>query len=323
MEESRSLESTLKTEAIGIGFSHCGITSANPLHDEQIRYEGYLAKSFHARMDYLERSVQKRFHPSLFLEGAKSVICLAFPYGDAETAKSNKTGIALYAWGEDYHSMLEKRAGPLIGLLKKSDPKAAIRFCVDHAPLAERSLAVRAGLGWIGKNGLLITPERGSMVYLAEIITSIPLREDNPYAEDHCGECSLCIHACPVSAISGNKLVNSRKCIAFHTNTSKEPIPVDIAMNLGGRIFGCDICQQVCPWNSRDAFTGNRKGDEPVFPVQWPKGLREWAGKDEAWFKQNLTGSALEHTGYKKIRANVLTALHFSGAGSPQENEGK
>lgn len=260
-------------------------------------------------MSYLERNVEKRFNPALLLNEAKSVISLGFPYGDAETAIENTSGIAVYAWGEDYHYRLKKVAEPILAIMKHLDPDSECRFFADSAPVAERSLALGAGLGWIGKNGTLITPERGSMIYLAEIMTSTELPPDSPFTENLCGNCRICIDSCPTGAIRENCTIDALKCISYHTISSKKPIPDDIAAKAGSRIFGCDICQQVCPWNFKDSFRSGLQCSGNSYPENWPSCPEAWIGRDEDWFNDVFAGSALHHTGFAKIMDNVLSAL--------------
>jgi epoxyqueuosine reductase len=320
MEAIQTFVQTLKSEATARGFAHFGITRAHRMPEAEQRYRHWLSLGHQASMGYLERNIEQRFNPALLFEGAASVITLTWPYGDAEKARSNRTGIALYAWGEDYHTHLKSKALPIIGLLKDFSPGSTSRFFTDSAFLSERSLGVMAGLGWIGKNGTLITPDRGSMLLLAEIVTSLELPADEPYLGEGCGACTRCIDACPTAAITTSRNLIASRCISYQTNTSKDTIPPDIAAKLDGRIYGCDICQQVCPWNERKGIDPAHQVDQPLFPESWPKEAASWLDKDEAWFLNHFKGSALEYKGFEKIRCNARSAVYASGEGSPHEN---
>ncbi len=320
MQNLDILTERLKSLARSLGFSHCGITTADPLMEYEPLFRNWVDKGWHAGMGYLEQRISDRFHPASVLQDARSVIVLAYPFGDAAAASNNTTGIALYGWGEDYHFRLRRIAEPLMDLLSEFDPESTNRFFTDSATLPERSLAVRAGLGWTGKNGTLITPERGSMCYLAEIVTTIQLPVDKPFEGNHCGQCKLCLQACPTGALGNPPLVDARRCISWHTNSSKKPIPPDIAEKLGGRIFGCDICQQVCPWNEKEQFMMD-SGLNPEYPDEWPRTPAEWLSLDEVGFRNRFAHSAPEHKGFAKLRGNILSAYSPSGDPSAQLNE--
>lgn len=322
METPAQFVGRLKETACQLGFTHCGITGAGPMPDEELRFRGWLERNWHAGAGYLERNIEERFNPSLLLEGATSVISMAFPYGDARLAGGNRSGISVYAWGEDYHHRLPRLAAPLLEMLTGYDPSSGHRFFVDSSSLSERSVAVRAGLGWIGKNGTLITRERGSMHYLAEIITTIQLPADQPFKDNLCGGCTLCMEGCPTGAIVSPGLIDSSRCIAWHTNSSKKPIPEGIAARLGGRIFGCDICQQVCPWNDPARHTLPAEKQLLPYPSHWPSEPCEWQGMNEQWFREHFSGSAPGHKGFKKLSENVSVACHFSPGNSAQPKDG-
>lgn len=322
MSNNKPFSELLKETAIKLGFSHCSFSLARKLKRQEKLFRSWLSSGYHAGMSYLEKNVEKRFNPSLLTENAKTLITLVYPYGDAETAYANKSGIALYAWGEDYHIRLRKKAKPLLDLLTFHYPDSKNCFFIDSVPLSERSFAVEAGVGWIGKNGTLITPERGSMVYLAEIVTTVELPANSKTAIYSCGDCSLCIEACPTSAINNNNTIDASKCISYHTNTSTGAIPSDIAAKLDDQIFGCDICQQVCPWNKRGSMNLFIKDPTVKHFEKTPPELREWAKSDLEWFRKHFKDSALAHTGYKKIASNIRSLAYYSPElFSPHEKE--
>ncbi|HRZ41701.1 MAG TPA: tRNA epoxyqueuosine(34) reductase QueG [Bacteroidales bacterium] len=317
MQDPDNLAFRIKTLAQSLGFSACGITGTEPMPDAEARFRGWISHGMHAGMRYLEQRISDRFHPATVLQDARSVIVLAYPYGDAATARNNTTGIALYGWGEDYHHRLPRIAAPLMDLLKEYNPGSTSRFYTDSGYLAERSLAVKAGLGWIGKNGTLITPGTGSMLYLAIILTTVQLPFDDPFGHEQCGACKQCLNACPTKALNTSGLVDANRCIAYHTNSSKEPVPQHIAEKLGGRIFGCDICQQVCPHNEKKRITDDLTADF-TYPGTWPRTPGEWLALSEEEFRQRFGGSAPAHKGFAKLRANILSAYSPSGDSSAQ-----
>ena len=291
----------IKGRAHALGFSHCGITGADESPAARERFIAWLDAGHHAGLSYLERNIDKRFNPSLLLEWATTAIVLARRHGDADLARQNRSGIAMYAWGEDYHTALRRRAEPLLALLQSADPSSRSRFFTDTAPLSERSLAVKGGMGWIGSNGMLIIPGLGSMVSLSVILTTIILPPDPPFTHNHCGTCTLCAEACPTEAILTGGLIDAGKCIAYHTNSSSSPIPQNIAEKMECQVYGCDICQQVCPWNEpqniRDSVTGGI-----TFPEGWPQRIESWASIDALGFQKLFKGSALEQTGFSRLK---------------------
>jgi len=300
MDLLTTLCADLEAEANRSGFAGFGITGAEGLPEEEIRFRDWLAAGNHGSMSYLERNIDKRFYPSLLVPGAQSVIMLAMPYGHSELSESNDSGIALYAWGEDYHTRLRRKGIPLISMLNTYAPEGIHRFFTDTAPLSERSLAVRAGLGWIGKNGTLITKDDGSMVWLSAIVTTIQLPRNASMAVGSCGSCNLCFTACPTGAIAGDGLVDANRCIAYHTNSSREPVPQEIIPKLLGFLFGCDICQEACPHNKIPV--GNRKATLASYPADWPATPDCWHNKTEDWFKETFGKSALAETGFDRMQ---------------------
>jgi len=289
----------LTEEAFRCGFSGFGITGTGEMKAEADRFRNWLSRGMHGEMRYLEKNIEKRFNPSELMHGARSVIMLAMPFGDALLSKSNRTGIALYAWGEDYHRRLRREAQPLLTMLADFDHDASSRFFTDTAPLAERSLAARAGLGWIGRNGTLLTQSAGSMVWLCGIITTLQLPLSTPREIPHCGNCRRCVDACPTQALQGDGLVDANRCIAYHTNSSHSPVPEHIIPSLSGYLFGCDICQEVCPYNDP---SGTMPTAEPVsYPAGWPANPAGWHEKTREWFEELFEKSALANTGFERL----------------------
>ncbi len=322
MDSIQLLKEKLRIVALEQGFSHFGITPATPMYGQEEIYRQWVSEGYNAGMKYLERNVSKRFNPGELVEGARSVIIMAIPYGDAKCAASNKTGIALFAWGEDYHTRLRKLGRPLMDLLATHSPGAISRFFTDSAPLSERSLAVLAGLGWIGKNSTVITPESGSMVWLCAILTTLELPPRKPFKGEQCGSCTLCIDACPTKAIVKPGILNTSLCIAYHTNTSRDPIPEKIAENLNGMIFGCDICQLVCPWNNPKKTSNGNMENKCTYPSHWPSSPADWLDKDEQWFADTFSGSSIEKNGFVRMLYQARVACYGISEVPPQDLAG-
>lgn len=323
MNSKHPLKERLKHLALTNGFSAFGVSSATSLdRPHPDRFRQWLELGCHAGMEYLTRNIEKRFDASLLMEGARSVIILAKPYGNASLAKENRSGIAMYAWGEDYHRHMRSSAHPLSDLLHSHDPRSQSRFFTDSAPLSERGYAVMAGVGSIGKNGTLITQDYGSMVWLAAIVTSIQLDPDTPATHDVCGSCTGCIQACPTAAIVAPGLVDARQCIAYHNNSSKNPIPDEIVKNLNGFIFGCDICQRVCPHNNQSGGAAESSLILPKFPENWPDHPSAWHDKDENWFRETFSGSAIEPAGFSRLHLQARLACQSDEESSAQPTVG-
>jgi epoxyqueuosine reductase len=242
----------IRTKAIYLGFAKCGIIPAIPFDDEGERLNTWLRNGFHADMAWMEKHVEKRADPTLLFDGARSIVSVAMNYytphehSDEEAAGK----ISRYAWGDDYHSILKDRLDELLVWIREKRPEANGKVCVDTAPLMDKAVAVRAGLGWIGKHSNLITREVGSWVFLGSLLLDIELDHDATIVEDHCGTCTACLDACPTSAIVEPYVVDSNKCISYATiELRDDKLPEAVAEHLNGWMYGCDICQDVCPWN--------------------------------------------------------------------------
>jgi len=241
---------TIKKYAHEAGFDLCGITSADIIPEAKDHFLKWLQHGNHATMSWLEKDTDRRTNPRKVLPGAQSVIMLAVNYYSTDLPESKERRIARYARGRDYHRVLEGMMKRLCGALKTAYPEESFRYYVDYGPLLERAYAAKAGLGFIGKNSMLITKEYGSYVLLCEIITTLASEYDTPM-ERRCGTCTRCLEGCPTEAISEKEGINSDKCISFQTIENKSTtIPDNIAKNMSGFAFGCDICQEVCPFNN-------------------------------------------------------------------------
>ncbi|MCY7344780.1 MAG: tRNA epoxyqueuosine(34) reductase QueG [Pyrinomonadaceae bacterium] len=247
-----NLTEQIKRQAIEIGFDKIGIVRAEPLVEEGEKLDEWLSKGFHAEMKWLEREPEKRKNPALIFPDAKSVIVVALNYFTAhEHEESSEKGkVSRYAWGDDYHDVLKEKLRELLAFIKTLDASIDGKICVDTAPMMDKAWAVRAGLGWLGKHSNIITKEFGSWIFIGEIILNVELEYETETIEDHCGTCRKCLDACPTAAIVAPYVVDSKACLSYATiELRSAELPANIKENLDGWLYGCDICQDVCPWN--------------------------------------------------------------------------
>jgi len=254
--DARNLSAELKTEARRLGFSLAGICPA-VTPDGIDRFGEWLAAGYAGTMHYLANRAEAYSHPRHVLDGVRSLLVLAFPYRTAEPAPSQPGHgrVARYAWGEDYHDVVRARLRMLEAFFLERAPDAAVRTVVDTAPLLEREFAQLAGLGWIGKNTLLLNKQAGSWFFLAALLTDLELPPDEPHAADHCGTCRACLDACPTDAFVAPYVLDARKCISYLTIELRDSIPRELRPGTGDWVFGCDVCQDVCPWNHKPLAT--------------------------------------------------------------------
>jgi epoxyqueuosine reductase len=242
----------IKQAALKLGFEKVGIVPAVPLVEEGRRLKQWIESNYHGNMSWMERNPEMRADPRILFPGARSVVVVALNYyTDAQHVSSPETGkVSRYAWGDDYHEVLSSKLKSLLLWIQEQFPAAQGKVCVDIQPMMDKAWAQRAGLGWIGKHTNLITTDYGSWVFIGELILNIDLDYDTEQVEDHCGTCTLCIDACPTQAITEPYVVDSNKCISYATIELREAtIPEHIGEHLEGWLYGCDICQDVCPWN--------------------------------------------------------------------------
>ncbi len=247
-----SLTEQIKQKAREIGFHKIGIVRAESLDREGERFKQWLAMNFQGAMQWLEREPEKRSDPNLIFPAAKSIVVVALNYytPHEHEADDSKGKVSRYAWGDDYHDVLKDKLRELFGFIKTLDETADGKICVDTAPIMDKAWAVRAGLGWLGKHSNLITKEYGSWVFLGEILLNLELEYETETIEDHCGNCTKCLDACPTNAIVAPYLVDSKACLSYATIESRDAeLSQEITENLNGWLYGCDICQDVCPWN--------------------------------------------------------------------------
>lgn len=252
----------IKERSRSIGFDKVGIVAANALTGEGERLREWLGRGFNGQMAWLEREPEKRIDPRLLFHDARSVVVVAANYyTDHKHDERNMAGkISRYAWGDDYHDVVGDKLKELLAWIRSVEPAADGKVCVDTAPIMDKAWAVRAGLGWIGKHSNVITTEIGSWIFIGSILLNIDLDHDTQIVDDHCGTCTACIDACPTQAIVGPYVVDSRKCISYATiELRTDTLPDEITGNQQGWLYGCDICQDVCPWNRFETPTAEAR----------------------------------------------------------------
>lgn len=299
----------IKQEALKLGFDKVGVVAATALTEEADDLREWLARGFHGQMSYLARDPRKRSDPRLLLPSAKSVVCVALNYfqpgqhsNDPEIGK-----ISRYAWGDDYHDVLRDKLRALLDWIIAQEPTVEGKICVDTSPMMDKAWAARAGLGWIGKHTNLITKELGSWVFLGELLLSIELDDDNYIEPDHCGKCTACLDACPTGAIIAAYQLDATRCISYGTIELREPeLPEQIERNLENWIFGCDICQDVCPW-SRFSKQTSEERFTPREGIVEPK-LQELIEMSQEEFSTRFRKSAIKRTKLSGLRRNAKAA---------------
>lgn len=292
----------VKQLALEAGFSFCGIAGARRLDEEAGRLETWLNRGFAGKMEYLHRHFDMRLDPRELVPGAKSVICLMFNYAPDAVQDPTLPRIARYAYGEDYHKVLRRKLKSLFRSMMERFGQLEGRVFVDSAPIMERQWAALAGLGWIGKHGLLLRKGAGSWFFLAEIVCDLELEADAP-ATDHCGSCTACIDACPTDAIIAPNQLDASRCISYLTIELRDRIPEVFGRQMENWAFGCDICQEVCPWNRF-----SKPHNEPAFqPVEGTMNLgrADWLEMTREVFEDLFGKSAIRRTGFDGIIRNI------------------
>ncbi len=301
------LTTAVKTLAIEAGFDRVGIAPAGPVPRGEL-FRRWLAGGCHASMAYMARNVEQRLRPDRFLPGARSVICLAVRY--ASTAPPPAAGgvVARYARGRDYHRLLKRRCRELMDAVRRLAPDFQGRAAADSAPVAERSLAAAAGLGWIGRNGCLVVPGLGSYVLLAEIVCNLPLRVDSPLVSQ-CRDCRACLEACPTGAIIGESLIDARRCLSYLTIEHRGEIGETLRPLMGRRIFGCDTCQEACPHNRDIPADSGQPAPAPLGGASLAE-ILSWQRED---WDAATRGSATRRADCDTLIRNAIIAAGNSG----------
>jgi epoxyqueuosine reductase len=316
MDATLTLTQTIKAEAQRLGFSLVGVTTPDPPPHAAF-YERWLAEGRHGSMGYLaeERARARRADPRRVMPECRSILVLGIPYNPPRPLEDEpgvRGRVAAYAWGEDYHLILAEKLSALAAFIETEAGRPVQNRCyTDTGPILERDLAQRAGLGWIGKNSCLINPQKGSYFLLAEILLDLDLEPDPPFVTDHCGSCTRCLGACPTGCILPNRSLDARRCISYLTIELKDEIPADLREMIGEWVFGCDVCQQVCPWNRFAA----ENGDPAFAPRQGlpqPNLAEELSLTPEA-FNQKFKNSPVKRAKRRGYLRNVAVALGNSG----------
>ena len=292
----------IKNRAAELGFISCGISKAEFLEDEAPRLEEWLNNGYHAEMGYMENHFDKRLDPTKLVPGAKSVISLLYNYYPAEQQIDDTYKISKYAYGQDYHYVIKAKMRELFHYIEEEIGAIEGRYFVDSAPVLDKAWAARSGLGWIGKHTLMLSKQKGSFFFVSEIICDLELEYDSP-TTDHCGTCTACIDACPTNAIIADRVVDANKCISYLTIELGDALPSYMDGQMQDWIFGCDICQDVCPWNRF-----SKAHQEPLFnphPDLLSMNKEDWVSLDEDRFQELFRKSAVKRTKYSGLTRNI------------------
>jgi epoxyqueuosine reductase len=292
----------IKQEAQKLGFDFCGISKAEFLEQEAPKLDMFLKNNYHGEIKYLENYFDKRLDPRLLHPSTKTVVSLMLNYFPENQQIDKTYKVAKYAYGEDYHDVIKQKCNDLITEIQKKLGHINARCFVDSAPIMERVWAEKSGLGWVGKNGLIINPKRGSFFFLAEILIDIECEVDSPI-KDYCGTCNKCVEACPTEAILPNKTLNAQKCISYLTIELKNELPTEFKNKTENWIFGCDICQDVCPWN-RFSKQHQNQAFNPISEVlEFTK--NDWENLENEQFNQIFKKSAIKRTKFAGLKRNI------------------
>ncbi len=299
-----TLSSEIKQEAKKLGFAGCGFSRAESLPEDARRLQAWLREGRHARMGYMVNHFEKRTDPTQLVVGARSVISLLYNYYTNRVQDDPRAPIlSKYAYGRDYHQVMKEKIHRLFAWIRERVPDATGRVFVDSAPVLDRAWARKAGLGWIGKNSNLISRTCGSFVFIGEIILNLELEYNQVPESDFCGSCTRCIEACPTGAILDNRTIDSEWCISYQTIENREEIPVALRDKLSGRFFGCDICQDVCPWNKK--VLAHRETEFEPAPELIRMSREDWQNLDRPTYRLLFHHSAVERAGYEKLKGNI------------------
>ena len=296
----------IKNKAIELGFISCGISKSGFLEDEVYRFEYWLKNNYHGKMSYMERNFDKRMDTTKLVEGSKSVISLLYNYyPENKIDDKNNFKISKYAYGKDYHFIIKDKLKTLLNDMREEIGDIHGRVFVDSAPILERAWAKKSGLGWVGKNTNLINKKTGSFFFIAEIIVDLELNYDNE-VKDYCGSCTACLDSCPTNALYEPYKIDASKCISYFTIELKEQFPDDLKKDFNDWIFGCDICQDVCPWNKL-----SKSSDEPLLKPkeeikQYTK--KDWIELTDEVFNIVFKESPLKRTKYQGLKRNIKYA---------------
>lgn len=302
IDKKEKLSAFIKSEAKRLGFLSCGISKAGFLETEAPHLERYLKNNFQGEMSYLENHFDKRLDPTLLVDDAKSVISLLLNYYPSETQIEDTYKISKYAYGQDYHYVIKDKLKELLFSIQENIGEVSGRAFVDSAPVLDKAWAAKSGLGWVGKNGNLISKQNGSFFFVAELIIDLDLEYDFA-TTDHCGTCTACLDACPTQAIVSPYVVDGSKCISYFTIELKEQLPLEMKGKFADWIFGCDVCQDVCPWNRF-----SKPHQEPLFNPNTDLltfSKKDWQEITEETFRTVFKDSAVKRTKWSGLKRNI------------------
>lgn len=297
----------IKSEAKRLGFMSCGISKAAFLEEEAPRFENWLNEQKHGQMGYMENHFDKRLDPTKLVEGSKSVVSLLLNYYPTKTQPAESYKLSKYAYGTDYHFVIKDKLKQLLQFIQEEIGEVNGRAFVDSAPVLDKAWAAKSGLGWIGKHSNLLSKQVGSFFFIAELIIDLELEYDTP-TTNHCGTCTACIDACPTEAIVGPYVVDGSKCISYLTIELKDSIPSEFKGKMDDWMFGCDVCQDVCPWNRF-----SKPHQEPLFnphPELLDMTKRDWEEITEETFRKVFKKSAVKRTKFSGLQRNIQFIKH-------------
>lgn len=308
MKSSMKKSELIKNKAASLGFSACGISPSEFLEKEEPYLKDYITNAYQGKLDYMAANFDKRLDTSLLVPGSKSVISVLLNYFPefSQTGKDIPF-ISKYAYGDDYHIIVKDKLYKLLEYINNEISPVKGRVFVGSAPVLEKARAVKAGLGWIGKNGLLINKELGSFVFIGELIIDMELEYDEPYKQEYCGSCTKCLDACPTRSFEKPYVLNVKRCISYLTIEIEDPLPEELREEIGGKVYGCDTCQDVCPWNQRVNYhnTTEFKARKEILDPD----IKRLKIMDEEEFNIVFDKSAIKRGGFNNFKRNIFFAF--------------
>jgi epoxyqueuosine reductase len=303
-----SLSGIIKEKAFGLGFHLCGIAKSRNLTERAPVLQKWCAAGMNDKMIYLERNQSVRLNPELVLPGTKSVVVTGLSYySELKQKHKDVPVLSRYTYGQDYHNVISEKLKILLEQIRLADSSIEGRVFVDSGPLLEKAWAREAGLGWQGKHSIIISREIGSFFFIGILLLNKELGYDKPYNSDNCGDCTLCIEMCPTGAINNDRTIDARKCIANLTIENRDPIPEEIVPKLGGRVYGCDKCQEVCPWNYH--VTGNLTPEFAINPEIADMSPKDWLNLSKEDYNRLFKDLAVGRVKYERFSDNIRAAL--------------
>jgi len=307
-KHNNSLSSRIKEKAADLGFDLCGIAKARQLKENEPVLRAWCEAGMNSNMGYLGRNIEKRLNPESLFPGAKSIVVTGLNYfSEIRQTQPGVPVLSRYAYGINYHDVITGKLEKLLAFIKATETGTEGRPFVDSAPILEKAWAKEAGLGWRGKHSIIINKKIGSFFFIGVLILNIDLEYDDPFTGDFCGECRLCIDLCPTGAINDNRTIDTRKCIANLTIENRGPIPEEIIPRMGGRVYGCDKCQEVCPWNKKAL-----PNSHPEFNINEKvvaMSREEWLSLTEEQYADLFRNTALERVNYSDLLRNIAAAI--------------